>query len=329
MSFLDLGWTVLDRNLITDAKPGKSIKSQTSADLVIDISWLKFSDPEMFCKLDRNRTTIGDMSGSGSLKEAYMVFNPRKEYDRWRVDHDRKHIKNYTGSFQTEVNYNSYRNKILSYMMAVDRFNTNKNVVSAVFKLINAADGSLLGYYHIGEASEIEIPGGTPVTAYDQKYYTGKKDPQGRQIWTKFMEVSSFYKRMNQNMKDKILLSAISYMDIFLPNEAIPFAAQLNEMEDVKLTDDKIIESWSSSSTTRNTYSDDSRHNYRGYFNSRYYKGSRDSHYSGEGYSTTHSYGGGTTTYKEAEYIRYSDFFGYYKPLTEKFIEEIQKIQNK
>lgn len=328
MSFLDLGWNVLDRNLIDNIKPGKNIKSLTGADLIVDISWLKFSDPEMFSKLDKNKSYIDKISGQGKVKKAYMLFEPRKEYDKWKKDNNWEHVKYFHDSRHEQIDLNPYANRILSFMMVDERFNTNKNVVSAVFKFTNAIDGSLLGYYHIGESSEVfQINGGSRVNVSDQKYYTGEKNSRGVEIWLSFEKVSSIFQKMNNLMNDKILLSALSYIDIFLPNDAIPFAAQLNEMEDVKLSDEKIVESWSSTNTSNSSYSGGSKDRYNGYFNSRYYRGYRNSNYSGESASTSHSYGSGTTTFKDAEYIRYSDFFGYYKPLTEKFIEEIQKIQ--
>lgn len=263
------------------------------------------------------------------LKDAHFVFaiiEPRKKFDKWKNDNDRKHIKYFHKSYRSDVLLNAYSKKILSYMMVYDCFNTNKNVVSAVFKFTNAADGSLLGYYHVGEVSETKISGGNTVDVCGERYFTGEKDSRGVLVNVKFNDASSFYRQMHRSIDDLILLSALSYIDVFLPNKEMPFAAQLNEMEDVKLTDDRIIESWNSSSNTSSSYSGRSRDRYSAYFNSRYYQGNRNGHYSGDAVSSTDSYGSGTTTFKNAEYIRYSDFFGYYKPLTEKLIMEMQTV---
>lgn len=321
----DLGWTILEHNLIFGLKSVKDIKSKTGADLILDISWLKFSDPSMFTDLDLSNTSIGDFYGDSYISDLYYKFKTTKGFEKWKKDRNPKHFYNKNEPFigkEVKANFSSYRESLPNQMLNYDRFNTNKNVISAIFKFIAADDGSILGYYHIGECNSIKLQGGAYIGHNGQVYKKGKH----RKADFYLVDLSDFYIEMKNEIKDKVILNFLSYMDVFLPNGEIPYAAQLNEMEDVKLSDELINESYQSSSTTNSSYSGRSRDYYNAYFNSRYYSGSGRGNYSGSSSSTTKSSGSATTIFKDAEYIKYSDFFGYYTPLTEKFVKEIQTL---
>lgn len=320
----DLGWTILEHNLIFGLKSVKDIKSKTGADLILDISWLKFSDPSMFTDLDLSNTSIGDFYGDSHIG-GYYNFKSEKDFEKWKKDRNPKHFYNKNVPLVAKVvkaNFSSYRESFLNQMLNYDRFNTNKNVISAIFKFIAADDGSVLGYYHIGECNSIKLQGGAYIFHNGQVYKKGNHKKADFYL----EDLSDFYIEMKNEIKDKVILNFLSYMDVFLPNGEIPYAAQLNEMEDVKLSDELINESYQSSSTTNSSYSGRSRDYHNAYFNSRYYSGSGRGNYSGSSSSTTKSSGSATTIFKDAEYIKYSDFFGYYTPLTEKFVKEIQTL---
>lgn len=316
-----LGWTIVDHSLAKGAKSFKEIQTRTAADVILDISWLKFSDPSMYSQIDISRSSMNNLNSKEFyLRDSYLKFKDEKTFRKWEKNHDSKYIKGIYGYNVTVTDMTHLKGLIFNQMTQYDRFNINKNVVSAIFKFVNAADGSLLGYYHIGEKSDIKLSGGDEISAHG-----GFITMLPKYKYHPFDEYSIFYKEHKMEIS-RIILNVLSYMDIFLPNGEIPFAAQLNEMEDVKLSDDTILESYKSSSTTNTSYSGGSRDYYNAYFNSRYYSGRGRGNYAGNSSSTTHSSGSGSTTFKEAEYIRYSDFFGYYKPLTEKFVKEIRKI---
>ena len=316
-----LGWTIVDHSLAKGAKSIKEIQAQTAADIILDVSWLKFSDPSMYCQIDVSKSSMSKLDiRNVYLSDAYLWFKDRKTFEKWKNNQGSKYGYKGESGEVTVFDVTPIKKLILDRMTQYERFNTNKNVVSAIFKFINAKDGSLLGYYHIGEKSDIKLSGGDEIS-YNHFFPMGSGKGEKR-----FDDYSTFYRENYYEISPKYILYTLSYMDIFLPNGEIPFAAQLNEMEDVKLSDETIVDAYQSSSTTNTSYSGGSRDYYNAYFNSRYYSGRGRGNYAGNSSSTTHSSGSGSTTFKEAEYIRYSDFFGYYKPLTEKFIKEIQKI---
>lgn len=318
-----LGWEVIDHNMASGIKSAADIKKRTGADLILDISWLKFSDPDMFSSIDIASTTIAPFDAEVTIRDSYYKFKKEKDFEKWKKSKDPK-LWRLTSNDEhfSRANLTLYKDFIIRNIADYERFTTNKNVVSAVFKLIDSANGSILGYFHVGEIANYKIVGGN--TVYDNHYYNNMKNHYGY-----FSKISEFYNEHNPLIKDGLLLSFLSYLDVFLPNGEIPFAAQLNEMEDVKLSDETVKESHSSTSTTSGSYSGRSRDYYNSYFNSRYYSGSGRGYSSGNSSSKTNTSGSSTTQFKEAEYIRYSDFFGYYKPLTEKFVQEISKLMEK
>lgn len=309
LALSDLGWVILDHNLATGLNSSADIKKKTGADLILNISWLKFSDPDMFSPLEKESISIEPFSATLNTDNIYYEFEKEKNFKKWQKTKDKGLIYRLRGAFQ-DLDISPYRNYLIDNIAAYERFLTNKNVISAVFKLIDASNNSILGYYHVGENQPTEVSGGEKTSSYA-------------------VSKSSTFKNRKTQIKDNLLLTFLSYLDVFLPSGEIPFAAQLNEMEDVKLSDETIKESYSSSSRTSGSYSAQSRDYYNSYFNSRYYSGRGHGYSSGRSSSSTKSSGSATTTFKDAEYIRYSDFFGYYKPLTEKFVEEIRKIQVK
>lgn len=328
-----LGWEVIDHNMASGCKSVEDIKNRTGANLILDISWLKFSDPDMFTPLDIASVSIAPFETKNVVvSDAYYAFKNEKNFKKWKKSND---LKEFASNRQIKNNYIKsslkadmpYRDYIIRNMAGYERFNTNKNVISAVFKLIDSSNGSILGYFHIGEVPNYKIISGKKICECyfksEYNFYDGYYDKDN---YVRFVDTSDFYNEYRYVMKDNLLLLFLSYLDVFLPNGEIPFAAQLNEMEDVKLSDETVNESHSSTSTTSGSYSGHSRDYYNAYFNSRYYSGAGSGYSSGNSSSQTNTSGSSTTSFKEAEYIRYSDFFGYYKPLTEKFVQEIRKI---
>lgn len=321
-----LGWTIVDHSLVKGAKSIKEIQTQTAADIILDVSWLKFSDPSMYCQIDVSKSSMSNWNffykryDWPRLHDAYLHFKDEKTFQKWKNNQGPKYEINGCSVEVTITDQTPLKKLALDQMTQYERFNTNKNVVSAIFKFINATDGALLGYYHVGEKSDIKLSGGDKI---EYTYFLPMHEDKGGKY---FKDYSTFYRENHNEISYDFILRTLSYMDVFLPNGEIPFAAQLNEMEDVKLSDETIVDAYQSSSTTNTSYSGGSRDYYNTYFNSRYYSGRGRGNYAGNSSSTTHSSGSGSTTFKEAEYIRYSDFFGYYKPLTEKFVKEIQKI---
>lgn len=311
LALSDLGWVILDHNLATGLTSSADIKKKTGADLILNISWLKFSDPDMFSPLEKESISIEPFSAHLVTDHIiYYEFEKEKDFKKWLKTKDRNLIYRVSGEIKN-LDVSPYRDYLINNIATYERFLTNKNVISAVFKLIDASNNSILGYYHVGENQPYKIFGGDEAS------------------FSRLRESSKFFKEYKTQIKDHLVLAFLSYLDVFLPSGEIPFAAQLNEMEDVKLSDETIKESYSSSSRTSGSYSAQSRDYYNSYFNSRYYSGRGRGYSSGRSSSSTKSSGSATTTFKDAEYIRYSDFFGYYKPLTEKFVEEIRKIQVK
>lgn len=98
----------------------------------------------------------------------------------------------------------------------------------------------------------------------------------------------------------------------------IPYAAKLNDFQDVKISDEQVQESSHSNSSTRGSSNGSGATYYHRYFNSSYYSGSSR--------SNTSTSSSSTTTFKDAEYLRCSDFYGYYTPLTDKLVAELRKL---
>lgn len=109
-----------------------------------------------------------------------------------------------------------------------------------------------------------------------------------------------------------------SYISASLNNCEIPFAKQLNDFQDVKIGDEQVVENTRGRSSSRGSSYGSGRTNYYRYFNSSYYSGSSRSN---TNYSSST-----VTTHKDAEWLRCSDFYGYYTPLTDKLVEELKKL---
>lgn len=310
LALSELGWNVVDHNMAAGVKSVAEIRKHTGADIILDISWLKFSDPDMYSMLDKSAVKIPPFKGRAGVKDSYYKSKNKKKYKKWLETKDSKYDVLFWGYRHWDVNFSNYSSEIINQLGNYERFNISKNVISATFKLIDCSTGSILGFIQTGEAAECKIPGGTYLDSY------GWGESYEKRL--KFQNTSDFYNEQRYVITDPLLLTFLSYMDITLSNGEIPFAAQLNEMEDVKLSDQAINESYSSTSTTNGSSSGRSRDYYNSYFNSRYYSGSSS--------SRTDTHGSATTTFKDADYIHYSDFFGYYKPLTEKFVQEITRL---
>ncbi len=326
-----LGLNVLDHNLAEGEMNPAVIRRKSGADLLLDVSWLKFSDPEMFTTLDREAIKIdGDFE---LIKEVYVYsHDDKKDLERqlakskkkgkwWYDDHIRRayvNIWSYCNYRQDELR------SLLEQELVNDRcFNTNKNVISAIFKFINLADGTILNYYHLGWQEKQQTMSKARLSLDYVSYHIpglGESDRYGR-YWPNpdSGDVTAFDReRYYDYVGPSSVAITCSYISASLNNGEIPFAKQLNDFQDVKIGDEQVVENTRGRSSSRGSSYGSGRTNYYRYFNSSYYSGSSRS-------STNYS-SSTVTTHKDAEWLRCSDFYGYYTPLTDKLVEELKKL---
>lgn len=325
LALTELGWNVVDHNMAKEVQSAIEIRKRTGADLLLDISWLKFSAPDMYSSIDKSSVLISSIRDvSVMVSRSYYVYDSFKAYQKWIKSKDNKYCKIGHGVDWVSADFSICRDEIVSQLGNYERFNTSKNVISAMFKLIDCSNGSILGFYHIGEPVNCRIDGGSHIKISMNSF--DHRDSNGKRIERSFSDISNFYREHKDDIENQLIQKFLCYVDLFLPNGEIPFAAQLNEMEDVKLSDETISKSFSSESTSKGSYTGHTRDYYNAYFNSKYYRGSGRGYSSGSSSSVTNTSSSSTTSFKDAEYIKYSDFFGYYQPLTKKFIDEIMKL---
>ena len=326
-----LGLNVLDHNMAGGAVNPAEIRKNSGADILLDVSWLIFSDPEMFTTLDKTATEIGKIRFNFFHKDYYYKFAlfPTLDAARNYVEKSRKKNKWQQSSWSYNwelVNfyYDLIKSNISDGISQSECFEKNKNVISAIFKFIDLSDGSLIGSYHIGHQEQIvdikpaklKKTGGWKlgeVTNFKNEYglwYDFGDNTKWRTPWD--IENYAIYEGTEPAAMVLTYLSGMANIG------EIPYAAKLNDFQDVKVSDEQIQESSSSKSSTKGSSYGSGATYYHRYFNSSYYSGSSR--------SNTSTSSSSTTTYKEAEYLRCSDFYGYYTPLADKLVTELRKL---
>lgn len=321
-----LGLNVLDHNLAEGDMSPAVIRRKSGADLLLDVSWLKFSDPEMFTALDRETIKI---DGDFDVKNMVSVygFDDKKDLERYLAKSKKKGKWNadnqYYGYVAISSDYNYRQDELKSLLeeeLVNDRcFNTNKNVISAIFKFINLADGTILNYYHLGwqekqhTISKMKLK--KRFSRYDIPILGGYYYPDHT---SKGFKTDFDKERYYDYSGPGHVAITCSYISASLNNDEIPFAKQLNDFQDVKLSDEQVVEKSSGRSSSRGSSYGSGRTNYYRYFNSSYYSGSSRSN---TNYSSST-----VTTHKDADWLRCSDFYGYYTPLTDKLVAELKKL---
>lgn len=340
-----LGLDILDHTLAEGATTTKAIAQKSGADILLDVSWLEFSNPDMATnlKIEATRIDFNDFVRNAKPYLSIISFKDNKERDKylskfikkneWRPfpnDWFRDKVK------ICEVSTAGLNNEIKKELEYAGCFAKNNNVISAIFKFIDLRSGSLLCQFHVGysdlQSEEILSrvcciePWGRG-NIYGVYNYAIKssgqiakgylRDPNDKNIlwidpWNK--------ERYNTFKGGDEAAWILTYIATQLNNGEIPYAKQLNNFQSVKIADEQILEQGSSTSTTNTGYS--------GYGGTNYYYRFNRSYWSGGSRSTTNTTTSNTTTFKDAEYIRPQDFYGYYAPLTDKLCEELQKLLN-
>lgn len=324
-----LGLNVLDHNLAEGEMSPAVIRRKSGADLLLDVSWLKFSDPEMFTSIDPETTK---MDGNFEVKNKVRVYvyDDKKDLER-HLARSKKKGRWYGGGKEPNRRYDilsdyNYRQdelrSLLEQELVNDRcFNTNKNVISAIFKFVNLADGTILNYYHLGWHEKQQTMSKAELSLdYVSYHIPGLGNRHGRYLPNPDNgDVTAFDReRYYDYVGPSSVAMACSYISASLNNGEIPFAKQLNDFQDVKIGDEQVVENTRGRSSSRGSSYGSGRTNYYRYFNSSYYSGSSRSN---TNYSSST-----VTTHKDAEWLRCSDFYGYYTPLTDKLVEELKKL---
>lgn len=317
MHLLDMGFDVINHSIIKGMVSVAEIRDATGADYIIDLSWLGFSDPEMWTSLKSN----GGLIVSGQPKISAHMWDrlvvKEKDYNKWTKKRKGLPKRAYSRPLDYSVidckfhpEFSLY-DDLMTEISESDCFKTNKNVISANFKLVDARTGSLLGSIKVGQqdVSSAVIPSGDSFTSITRN----NMDIKGYDAWSKERAETGQWLCAWPSM------GVLRYLSQLIPTEAIPYASKLNNQEDVKIGDERIVEQGNYSSTSSTRSSGRAYTDYYRYFNRSYYTGN----------SNTRSHGSSstTTTFKDAEWLRCSDFYGYYTPLIDKFIAQLAAIR--
>lgn len=322
-----LGLNVLDHNMTEGAVNPAEIRKKSGADILLDVSWLKFSDPEMFTTLDKSATEIGKIRFN-YVEIEYAIFSALDAARNYVTKSQKKNKwqpSNWSHNLEPiNFYYDLIKSDISDGISQSECFEKNKNVISAIFKFIDLSDGSLIGFYHLGhqeqtvdiKPAKLEKRGGWKlgeVSNFKNEYglwYKFGENTKWRTPWD--IENNATYEGTEPAAMVLTYLSGMANIG------EIPYAAKLNDFQDVKVSDEQIQESSSSKSSTKGSSYGSGATYYHRYFNSSYYSGSSR--------SNTSTSSSSTTTYKEAEYLRCSDFYGYYTPLADKLVTELRKL---
>lgn len=322
-----MGFTVMDRHLAEGVTDTREIARRTGADILLDVSWLQFSDPDMYGHLTKDGVKFeGDFSNASICWSQfyYHMYEFKKEDDLLT---DRKPAHTYKRSYDysdvfapfCRYDFSKMSENIYRSIYASPSLNTNKNVVSAVYKFVNLKDGALIGFYQVGipmndaviTKSYINVDGVYWNIGFVNNNiyprYSISSNTKWHAPWVKEEYLTGRFKGSNFEAAVLARISCVA------PIEDNPFAAQLNDFRPAKLTDETIIENSQTSTRSSSSYRGSGTTYYNRYFNTSYWGGSGR----GSSQSTTNT----TTTFKEAEYLQPSDLYGYYTPLTDKLIE--------
>lgn len=295
-----LGLDVLDHTLTEGTTNPTTTAREYGANIMLDVSWLEFSHPDMSANLKRGANKV-----LGYLK----IFPPHLDFESLKA----------------------INREVINELESANCFAKNMKTVSAQFKFIDLSTGSILGKYHIGislwgdtiELTPIEFSGSSKtgslgsISNYKTKSSTRLyiRDPSSNYIswidaWNK-----ERYNTYYGSIESAWILTAIG-TDLHL--EEYPFAEKLNKFEPEKIQDEQIVETVNSSSSTNSDY--------HGYGRTNYYRRYNRSHWSGNSESNTSSSSTRTTTFRDAIYIKPEDFYHYYAPLTDKLCAELRKL---
>ncbi len=311
-----IGCKVLDRNLISqvESKNGyidyQSIKNRIQADLIIEVSWLRFSDPDMWVSLNKF-----EIDKSDSVKYAVSYWEKRSRNPKQKFKKNPYLAKaGVNKEFrQTEELYSTITD--INEVEGLSAIQTNKNVVSTLCKIILVSEGTLEGTIHVGidcrnknyfsyvthsvhsSYGEINNP------HYPNCVYSDDIGNMSGGPWTPFRKLSEI-------KKWEFKYSIKSWDLNILAINTHPYAAQLNAGEDAKISEARTI-------TQNNSNSSGNGSTHYGYYSS-YSRGNSASN------SST------TTTQVDAKYIRCSNFYDCYRPLAEQLANELKKyIKNR
>ncbi|WP_418983438.1 hypothetical protein [Alistipes sp.] len=365
-----IGFQVLDRGLISQLtdKNGyvnyTDIRKKIDADLIIEVSWLRFAQEEDRIRID---TIIAD----GPVEELrYKTVDsveytnlkkPGKDGSVWLRRYGfYPRVIGYTvlnemngPSIEYELDgLNDFKHQIESFRPEVFL-----SVVSATFKIIQIDKGTVGGtiktvYSPLKWEKEITIVSKglwshgwkrtPPYYFHFRSYSTGdggilkaSKENYNPHWWLSTRIV------FKQDQKD--ILSAIIngwFKEYFTSTTVINgkltfcvpdgerfvrFAADLNAGIDAKISDAKTRSNYGEQTATSHSQTTTGSGRASTYYNS--YNSSTYGHYGGTTQGGSHSatQGGSTTIYTDAEYLKCSDFYEYYRPLSEKFAEELAK----
>lgn len=336
-----LGLDILDHTLVEGATTPKAIAQKSGADILLDVSWLEFSNPDMATNLKGEATRIdfNDFVRNARPMMRIHSFKDNKERDKYLSKRRKKNdwrpypTRNYNREVEgiRKVYTAGLNNEIIKELEYAGCFEKNNNVISAIFKFIDLRSGTLLCQFHVGysDIQSVEI---LPISWWIDQYagWSMKgvnnsfknsgdyvRDPNSKYI----LWIDPWNKERCNTFEGSIEAACIlTYIATQLNNGEIPYAKQLNNFQSVKIADEQILEQGSSTSTTNTGYG--------GYGGTNYYYRFNRSYWSGGSRSTTNTSSSNTTTFKDAEYIRPQDFYGYYAPLTDKLCEELQKLLN-
>lgn len=329
----ELGLTVLDHHLASGVKNTADIKKASGADILLDVSWLKFSDPDMYAPIDKTKTKVE--LNLAPTAPSYDILPSEKEFEKYRkkgrkkakvVGYARPMAELMSELQGLNVYTDKVRDQVVDELFNSNTFATNKNIVSCIFKFVDLSDNSLVASYHLGQQNFDKIPVERNLKlkfenykinyskmANDDRHYVYHVNGNYRFYTPYTLEFGGLNKAITGAAN-----AALNYLSFMGNTAVIPGAAQLNDFQDVKVSDEQIMEGGSSRSKTSGSAAGSSR--------SYYYRGFNPTYYSGYSSSSTNSSYESTTTFKDAQYIRCSDFYGYYNPLTTKLITELKKI---
>lgn len=331
-----LEFNILDHNMAYGIRSPREIGQKSGADILVDVSWLKFSDPEMQSDLDFQKCKIGTDLGplyyDGKRNRSHGYYLTEKELNKYLS----------TGKVKGNPYYLKYLNllldnsvgdgiikEVVKEIRTAECFGKNKNTISAIFKFIDTKTGRIIGSFHVGVSDVItqKIDGAKYRHTDTELKIDGLsnwKNEKGRQGYDRNPNsahiIDPWNKERYSTFEGSIPAAWIlTNISAHLGNTEIPHAKQLNDFQEVKLSDDTVIEQGSSTSHTNRSYSGRGRTYYNRWFNSSYWSGGSS--------STTDSSYSSTTSFKEAEYLRPQDFYGYYTPITNRLVEELRKLQ--
>lgn len=342
-----MGFTIMDRKSATGVKDLKHIAKNSNADLLIDVSWLSFSDPEMTGRLIPESLEISDCKIIDYESSIY-VFDNQSEFEKVQKKLQKKKYvplheymqrgKDFLMS-QTTFDKIQYLADLKEHILNDESITINNNVVSALFKFFDIKNGAMIGSFQEG-VSDIEdlTVKSTNIRAKYTDYYFGisntdsKKHPEystnklghhytnNGDHWNIVWHAPWVISDMKNSKQNPTLRATLTYVSCLANTSEFPYANQLNDFRDIKLTDDAVIQHSTSYTSTNSTYDGRGATYYNRFFN--------NSRWGGSGRKNTESSSSSTTTFKDAEWLHPSDFYGYYIPIIDKFLNNLSKLKN-